>query len=35
MRFHGIAPLKPEWHPDTGDARINLTFRCAGPPGRG
>ena len=30
MRFHGIAPLKPAWHPATGERRINLTFRCAG-----
>ena len=30
MRFHGIAPLKPGWHPATGELRINLTFRCAG-----
>lgn len=30
MRFHGIAPLKPAWHPATGDFRINLTFRCGG-----
>lgn len=30
MHFHGIAPLKPGWHPLTGADRINLTFRCAG-----
>ena len=30
MRFHGITPLKPAWHPARGDSRINLTFRCAG-----
>lgn len=30
MRYHGIAPLKTGWHPVTGEARINLTFRCAG-----
>lgn len=30
MRFHGVAPLKPAWHPATGELRINLTFRCAG-----
>lgn len=29
MRFHGIAPLKPAWHPATGEFRVNLTFRCA------
>lgn len=29
MRFHGIAPLKPAWHPTAGERRINLTFRCA------
>jgi alkylated DNA repair protein (DNA oxidative demethylase) len=25
--YHGIAPLKPGYHPDTGSCRINLTFR--------
>lgn len=30
MYFHGIAPLKPGWHPLTAEDRINLTFRCAG-----
>ena len=30
LRFHGIKPLKPGWHPITGDCRINLTFRKAG-----
>ena len=25
--YHGIAPLKPGTHPDTGSIRINLTFR--------
>lgn len=29
LRFHGIAPLKPAWHPATGAVRINLTFRRA------
>lgn len=30
LRFHGILPLKPGWHPLTGKLRINLTFRVAG-----
>ena len=25
--YHGVAPLKDGWHPLTGAARINLTFR--------
>ena len=25
--YHGVAPLKEGWHPLTGTARINLTFR--------
>jgi len=25
--YHGVAPLKPGWHPLTGSERINLTFR--------
>lgn len=29
LRYHGISPLKPGWHPATGEARINLTFRVA------
>lgn len=29
LRFHGISPLKPGWHPATGALRINLTFRRA------
>jgi alkylated DNA repair protein (DNA oxidative demethylase) len=27
MRFHGVQPLKPGWHPLTGCYRYNLTFR--------
>jgi alkylated DNA repair protein (DNA oxidative demethylase) len=27
MRFHGVMPLKPGWHPLTGCYRYNLTFR--------
>jgi len=27
MRFHGVRPLKPGWHPLTGYYRYNLTFR--------
>ena len=27
MRFHGVQPLKPGWHPMTGSYRYNLTFR--------
>jgi len=27
MRFHGVQPLKPGWHPLTGPYRYNLTFR--------
>lgn len=27
MRFHGVRPLAPAWHPETGDCRYNLTFR--------
>ncbi len=27
MRFHGVLPLKPGWHPITGPYRYNLTFR--------
>lgn len=29
MRYHGIMPLKSEYHPRLGAARINLTFRKA------
>jgi alkylated DNA repair protein (DNA oxidative demethylase) len=28
--YHGILPLKPGHHSATGEARYNLTFRCAG-----
>lgn len=28
--YHGIAPLKPGYHPLTGECRYNLTFRQAG-----
>ena len=27
MRFHGVKPLKPGWHPMTGPYRYNVTFR--------
>jgi alkylated DNA repair protein (DNA oxidative demethylase) len=30
MRYHGVLPLKPGFHPLTGEQRINLTFRKAG-----
>jgi DNA oxidative demethylase len=30
LRYHGIAPLKPGWHPLLGAYRFNLTFRVAG-----
>jgi len=30
MRFHGVLPLKRQFHPLTGEQRINLTFRKAG-----
>ncbi|KGD72265.1 alpha-ketoglutarate-dependent dioxygenase [Tatumella morbirosei] len=30
LRFHGIQPLKPGWHPLTEEFRYNMTFRCAG-----
>ncbi|PTU75215.1 DNA oxidative demethylase AlkB [Pseudomonas mangrovi] len=29
LRFHGVRPLKPGWHPLLGEQRINLTFRKA------
>jgi alkylated DNA repair protein (DNA oxidative demethylase) len=29
LRYHGVAPLKPAQHAFAGDARINLTLRCA------
>ncbi|QXL84395.1 DNA oxidative demethylase AlkB [Comamonas sp. NLF-1-9] len=31
LRYHGIAPLRESAHPLTGKARINITFRKAGP----
>lgn len=31
LRFHGVQPLGSGEHPATGAARINLTFRKAGP----
>lgn len=30
LKFHGIMPLKANYHPATGEFRINLTFRKAG-----
>lgn len=30
LRYHGILPLKTDYHPIVGDYRINLTFRKAG-----
>lgn len=30
MRYHGVLPVQPGLHPQTGDCRINLTFRKAG-----
>ena len=27
MRFHGVLPVPPGLHPDTGGYRLNLTFR--------
>lgn len=30
MRYHGVLPLKQDWHPLLGSQRINLTFRKAG-----
>jgi DNA oxidative demethylase len=32
LRFHGVRAVKPGWHALTGAARVNLTFRRAGPP---
>jgi alkylated DNA repair protein (DNA oxidative demethylase) len=29
MRYHGVLPVKPGFHPMTGGQRINLTFRKA------
>ncbi|QRK81648.1 DNA oxidative demethylase AlkB [Pseudomonas granadensis] len=30
LRFHGVLPIKPGYHPRLGEQRINLTFRVAG-----
>lgn len=30
LRFHGVLPIKPGYHPRLGERRINLTFRIAG-----
>ena len=30
LRFHGVLPLKTNYHPAFGDGRINITFRKAG-----
>lgn len=30
MRYHGVMPLKADYHPAFGSCRINLTFRKAG-----
>ena len=30
LRFHGVLPIKPGYHPRLGERRINLTFRVAG-----
>ena len=30
LRFHGVAPLKDQPHPDLGSVRLNLTLRRAG-----
>jgi alkylated DNA repair protein (DNA oxidative demethylase) len=30
LRFHGVAPLADNRHPQTGRRRFNLTFRKAG-----
>jgi alkylated DNA repair protein (DNA oxidative demethylase) len=34
LRYHGVQTLKHGLFPETGNCRINLTFRKAGPPGR-
>lgn len=34
LRYHGVQPIKAGRCPETGDCRINLTLRKAGPPGR-
>ncbi|WP_375176533.1 DNA oxidative demethylase AlkB [Marinobacter mobilis] len=30
LRYHGVLPLKPGYHPQAGGCRYNLTFRRAG-----
>jgi alkylated DNA repair protein (DNA oxidative demethylase) len=30
LRYHGVLPIKAGYHVDTGECRINLTFRKAG-----
>ncbi|SDT09795.1 alkylated DNA repair protein (DNA oxidative demethylase) [Pseudomonas sp. Z003-0.4C(8344-21)] len=30
LRFHGVLPIKPGYHPRLGERRMNLTFRVAG-----
>ena len=30
LRYHGVMPVKADFHPLTGERRINLTFRKAG-----
>jgi len=30
LRYHGVLPLKPGYHPLFGEIRVNLTFRKAG-----
>ena len=30
MRYHGVMPLKKDWHPLLGEQRINFTIRKAG-----
>ncbi|MBO9356078.1 DNA oxidative demethylase AlkB [Bordetella petrii] len=32
LRYHGVLPVPDARHPELGAARINLTFRRAGPP---
>lgn len=29
LRFHGVKPIRPAYHPFAAQLRINLTFRCA------
>ncbi|MCP1476448.1 alkylated DNA repair protein (DNA oxidative demethylase) [Pseudomonas sp. EB276 TE3739] len=30
LRYHGVLPIKPGYHPRLGERRINITFRVAG-----